>query len=103
MVSSPTGPPSNFSMIARSSLAVQIVQTLLIHLQQRHSVVRHLRRDVAVGAYLRVVAHPAQQPQRYARRAPCPAGDLLRAVVGDGRPSAASAARRTISCSAVSS
>ncbi len=33
----------------------------------------------ASSAHLRIVAQPAQEPQRHTRRAPCPPGDLHRA------------------------
>jgi hypothetical protein len=52
--------------------AIDLVEAVLVHLEQLHRAVRHLRRDPAVGPHLRVVAHAAQQPVGDARRAARP-------------------------------
>ena len=91
-VDSPTGPPPNRLTSARSTARSSRSRPVVVHLVQFQRGPGHLPGDHPVGADLGVVADPAQQPVGDPRRAPGPAGDLVRAVVAQrhaeqvGRP-----------------
>ena len=56
--------------------AVDLVESVPVHLEHLQRPSATSLRDAAVGAHLRVVAHPAQQPVRHARRAARARGHL---------------------------
>jgi hypothetical protein len=85
-LSSPTGPPPNFSSIAAKQLAVHHIQAEVVDFQHRQRRIGHRLGDLAVGLDFGVVAHPAQQAVGDARRAARAAGDLHRAGVVDRHP-----------------
>lgn len=52
----------------QQQLAIHIVEALLIHIQHIEGLSGHLGTDMAIGADLGVIAHPAQQAVGDARR-----------------------------------
>src|SRR5205823_2636814 len=55
---------------------VHVVETELVYVQALEGFPRYLRRDLAAGAHLGVVADPLQQPVRDAGRPATAAGDF---------------------------
>ena len=81
-VPTPTGPAAELVDDGEQQLAVDLVEAVLVHRQQRAGVAGHGGGDDARGADLGEVAHAAQQAVRDARRAPAAARDLARRLRG---------------------
>ena len=65
----PTARPANVRHSAVEDRPVDLVEAELVDLEQRERVAGDRGVDATVGAHLRVVAHPLQQPVGDARRA----------------------------------
>ena len=85
IVFTPTGPPSNRSMIARSSLRSMSSNPCSSISSSFRALPRHCRRDFAVAFHLRIVANPLQQPIRHARRPAASLCDFAAAFGSDRR------------------
>ena len=83
MLLSPTGPPPNLSMIVRSSLRSTSSNPCSSTSSSFKAASATSSVIVAVGAHLRVVADPPQQPVRDPRRPARAPGDLRRGGIVD--------------------